>query len=142
MLPSKSALFLLPSVCGMLRALELLNRIKKLGWKIIIGCHVGETSLLTRASLIAALLSGGNLIGQEGAFGEYLLKTDPVSPLLQFKQGGTLCLDQPYLYQSAQHESLVSPNNWKRGFWVVVSCSINTIDYCFMSDFQRFFSHI
>ena len=37
-------------VGGIIRALRLIEELKKLGWPIIIGCHVGETSLLTTSS--------------------------------------------------------------------------------------------
>lgn len=78
---------------GLLRALELLREAQQRGLRIIIGAHVGETSVLTRAALIAASFVGENLVGQEGAFGTHLLERDVAEPPLMFGAGGILDAD-------------------------------------------------
>ena len=89
---------------------------KKLGWSVIIGCHVGETSLLTRAALIPAHAAGESLIAQEGAFGDYLVEREPVDPILKFGQNGILDLNYPYYLKTVQGLKLISVENWNTGF--------------------------
>lgn len=67
---------------GIIRSLETIIKLEKLGFQWILGSHVGEMSLLTRASL---LLSGNfekNLIAKEGGFSTHLLCYDPMTPNL------------------------------------------------------------
>ncbi len=52
-----------------------------------LGCHVGETSILTAAGIIFATISG-NLFAYEGAFGNFLLEHDIVRHPLQFGRYG------------------------------------------------------
>ena len=80
-------------VGGIISALELIDQCKKLNWPIIIGAHVGETSILTRVALIAAQYAGDSLIAQEGAFGEMILERDIVTPSLKFGYEGVLKID-------------------------------------------------
>jgi L-alanine-DL-glutamate epimerase-like enolase superfamily enzyme len=75
---------------GLLRALEMVSRVKDLNWGIIIGSLVGETSILTRLALTLAKVSGKNLLAQEGAFGTLLLSREIVKPVLMFGKGGVL----------------------------------------------------
>ena len=82
---------------GLTRALDLLGECRRLGLQVIVGAHVGETSLLTRAGLTLAHAAGDLLVAQEGAFGTWLLREDLVDPPLMFGDGGVLrpgrCLD-------------------------------------------------
>ena len=103
-------------VGGILRALKFIEALKDLGWPIIIGCHVGETSLLTRAALVPAAAAGENLIAQEGAYGDYLVEREPVEPTLKFGHRGQLDLDAPYLFKSARGLQTVPVENWDTGF--------------------------
>jgi L-alanine-DL-glutamate epimerase-like enolase superfamily enzyme len=76
---------------GLLRSLAVARRAAELNLPIVIGCQVGETSLLTRAALTLAEASKGNgLLAQEGAFGTYLLTNDIVDRPLVFGRGGLL----------------------------------------------------
>jgi L-alanine-DL-glutamate epimerase-like enolase superfamily enzyme len=75
---------------GLLRSLEMIGKLRELDIDIIIGAHVGETSLLTRAALILADAAGRHLAAQEGAFGEHLLQSDPMTTLIQFGKEGKL----------------------------------------------------
>jgi L-Ala-D/L-Glu epimerase len=75
---------------GLLRSLGVLREARRLGMKIIVGAHVGETSLLTRAALVVAATAGGELIAQEGAFGTHLLESDVVEKPIMFGPGGML----------------------------------------------------
>lgn len=75
---------------GLLRSLEIVEAARAAGLRIVVGAQVGETSVLTRAALPVAQAAGDLLIGQEGAFGEYLLERDVVEPVLQFGKAGKL----------------------------------------------------
>lgn len=75
---------------GLLRSLAIIESARKLGISLIIGAQVGETSMLTRAGLTAALAARGILIAQEGAFGTHLLESDICSPSLMFAKTGVL----------------------------------------------------
>jgi L-alanine-DL-glutamate epimerase-like enolase superfamily enzyme len=103
-------------VGGIIRALRLVQELKKLGWPVIIGCHVGETSLLTRAALITAYAAGESLIAQEGAFGDYLVEREPVDPILRFGRNGILDLSYPYYLKTVQGLKLIPKENWNIGF--------------------------
>lgn len=102
-------------VGGLIRAQNLIDKIKAMGWKIIIGCHVGETSLLTRCGLVAVAMAGESLIAHEGAFGNYLLKREPAFPTLTFGHGGELNLQFPYHLKTAQGLKRVEPGTWSSG---------------------------
>jgi len=103
-------------VGGLIRAVRLIEKLKELEWPIIIGCHVGETSLLTRAALIAGNAAGENLIAQEGAFGDYLVEREPVHPILKFGRNGILDLNQPYYLKTDQGLQVIPKENWNTGF--------------------------
>lgn len=75
---------------GLLRSLAIIDCARKLGIDLIIGAQVGETSLLTRAALTAALAASDILIAQEGAFGTHLLESDICKPPLMFAKAGLL----------------------------------------------------
>jgi hypothetical protein len=49
---------------------------------------VGETSQLSAAQLVLVRTIGRGVSTLEGCFGERLLETDPVRPLLQFRRRG------------------------------------------------------
>ena len=103
-------------VGGLIRALRLIEEIRKMGWPMIIGCHTGETSLLTRAALAAASAAGENLIAQEGAFGDYLMEREPVEPILKFGRDGLLNLSNPYYSNTVHGLKVIQTDNWKNGF--------------------------
>ncbi|HET7597745.1 MAG TPA: enolase C-terminal domain-like protein [Burkholderiales bacterium] len=75
---------------GVLRSLEMVRALRERGVPVIVGAHVGETSLLTRAGLTVANAARDLLIGQEGAFGTHLLCRDVVEPPLMFGPEGML----------------------------------------------------
>jgi L-alanine-DL-glutamate epimerase-like enolase superfamily enzyme len=78
---------------GVVRSLDVLARAGELGLPVIVGGQVGETSLLTRAGLLAAAAAGESLVGQEGAFGTFLLEQDVCEAPLMFGVGGSLDAD-------------------------------------------------
>ena len=78
---------------GLLRSLALVKDARESGMSIIVGAHVGETSVLTRAGLIVARAAGADLLAQEGAFGTHLLETDVAIPPLMFGRAGMLNAD-------------------------------------------------
>ena len=79
-------------VGGLLRSLEMIEEFKKRNHQIIIGAHVGETSILTRAGMCAAQAAAGNLASHEGGFGLLLLENEPVAPSLMFGAKGQIDL--------------------------------------------------
>ena len=103
-------------VGGLLRAMRMINKVKDLGWPVIVGCHVGETSLLTRAALVVSAAAGENLVAHEGAFGNYLVEREPIQPTLTFGRGGLLDLRRPYHLQTVQGSKVVPVENWCSGF--------------------------
>ncbi|WP_300673577.1 alpha/beta fold hydrolase [Desulfoluna sp.] len=105
-------------VGGLLRTQQLMNTLKRMGWDIIIGCHVGETSLLTRCGLVAAAMAGDALIAHEGAFGDYLMDREPASPMLTFGREGALNLQSPYYLKTVQGLLCVQPETWNAGLGI------------------------
>jgi L-alanine-DL-glutamate epimerase-like enolase superfamily enzyme len=75
---------------GLLRSLNMLKPLRERGVGLIIGAHVGETSVLTRAALTVANCARDVLVAQEGAFGTHLLETDVAQPPLMFGSGGVI----------------------------------------------------
>ncbi len=75
---------------GLLRSLALLAELRNAGLRVIVGAHVGETSLLTRAALTVANVARDCLMAQEGAFGTHLLEYDVIDPPIMFGPGGLL----------------------------------------------------
>ena len=73
---------------GLLAALARCRRALEAGLTLQIGCQVGETSQLSAAQMVLVRAVGQGVSTLEGCFGERLLETDPVRPLLQFGQGG------------------------------------------------------
>jgi len=78
---------------GVLRSLMLFEAARQMGVKVIVGAHVGETSVLTRAALTVASQARELLLAQEGAFGTHLLTADVVTAPLVFDRGGILDMD-------------------------------------------------
>jgi L-alanine-DL-glutamate epimerase-like enolase superfamily enzyme len=78
---------------GVLRSLQFAQSARACGLQIIVGAHVGETSVLTRAALTVAHSTAQVLLAQEGAFGTHLLAHDVCEPPLMFGSGGVLDTD-------------------------------------------------
>lgn len=97
---------------GLLRSLATVEAARALGMGVVVGAHVGETSILTRAALTVAEQAGDALFAQEGAFGTKLLRRDLVSPVLMFGPRGELdagVLDRaPGLGLAADESALAS----------------------------------
>ena len=77
-------------VGGLIRSLEMLALARQRGLGVILGCHVGETGILTRAALALASACGGELIAAECGYGGYLLARDLTRPRLRFGRGGAI----------------------------------------------------
>ncbi|MEE3232861.1 MAG: enolase C-terminal domain-like protein [Candidatus Latescibacterota bacterium] len=75
---------------GILRSLCLADAAVACGIPLIIGSHVGETSVLTRAGITVSSAYSHHVIAMEGAFGTYLLESDIVNDSLQFGAEGFL----------------------------------------------------
>ena len=72
---------------GVTAALARAREALDAGLVVQIGCQVGESSLLSAAHL-GLLASLPETTYAEGCFGLFLLREDPVAPLLQFGYGG------------------------------------------------------
>ena len=103
-------------VGGVLRALRLVEALRRRGWPIIIGAHVGETSVLTRAAMLVAAAAGEHLAAQEGAFGSWLIEREPVSPSLRWGRGGALDLRRFYAEVTTEGLQVTMPDAWTRGW--------------------------
>lgn len=103
-------------VGGIRRALRLIDALKKRGWQIIIGAHVGETSVLTRAAMIAARAAGDHLLAQEGAFGGRIVERETASPSLQWGMKGQLDLRRPYGEVTTEGLQVTMPDAWDKGW--------------------------
>jgi L-Ala-D/L-Glu epimerase len=75
---------------GLLRSLQFIEAARKGRLPVVVGAHVGETSLLTRAALTVASHASDLLIAQEGAFGTHLLAEDVTRQPIMFGPGGWL----------------------------------------------------
>ena len=78
---------------GVLRSLEMARRAADLGIAVIVGCQVGETSILARAGLTVMQAARPSLVAAEGAFGTHLLLHDLALPTIMFGPGGVLATD-------------------------------------------------
>jgi L-alanine-DL-glutamate epimerase-like enolase superfamily enzyme/pimeloyl-ACP methyl ester carboxylesterase len=103
-------------VGGVLRALRLVEALRQRGWPIIIGAHVGETSVLTRAAMLVAAAAGSELAAQEGAFGSRLIEREPASPSLRWGRGGELDLRRFYAEVTTEGLQVTMPDAWTRGW--------------------------
>jgi len=77
---------------GLINTLRIYRLASAGGIACQLGCHVGETSLLTAAGQVFAGLAG-DLMAYEGAYGGYLLDQDVVSDPLQFGPKGRCDLE-------------------------------------------------
>lgn len=75
---------------GILRSMAVAERASSLGLGVIVGCQVGETSILTRAAMPVMQAAESNLVAAEGAFGTHLLRHDLTAECLMFGDGGLL----------------------------------------------------
>jgi L-alanine-DL-glutamate epimerase-like enolase superfamily enzyme len=103
-------------VGGVLRGLKMIAALKKRNWQIIIGAHVGETSVMTRAGMCLAQAANKNLIAHEGGFGLILLENEPVTPTLMFGAKGQLDLTKNYIIQTKTGDKTYSTEIWKHGW--------------------------
>ncbi len=75
---------------GLLRSLHFTAEARRSGVPIVVGAHVGETSVLARAALALAHAFPDGVIAREGAFGTHLLDRDVVAPSIVFGAGGVV----------------------------------------------------
>ena len=79
---------------GVIRALDVAGRAADLGIGVIVGCQVGETSILTRAALAVMQAAKPGLLAAEGAFGTNLLDRDLTTPTIMFGPAGVLAASE------------------------------------------------
>jgi L-Ala-D/L-Glu epimerase / N-acetyl-D-glutamate racemase len=75
---------------GLIRSIALKEHARSLGLRLIVGAHVGETSVLTRAGIALASAAGDARVAMEGAFGTHLLEQDVCEPPIMFGKEGVL----------------------------------------------------
>jgi len=75
---------------GIIRGAQLARQAQTLGLGVILGAHVGETSLLTRAALAVGQSLGNPPLAREGGYGTILLKSDIGPTSLRLGYGGRL----------------------------------------------------
>lgn len=75
---------------GIIRSIEAANQAHEAGLGVILGAHVAETSLLTRAALTVGQALSKDPYAREGAYGRLLLQNDVTAPSLRFRKGGVL----------------------------------------------------
>jgi L-alanine-DL-glutamate epimerase-like enolase superfamily enzyme/pimeloyl-ACP methyl ester carboxylesterase len=103
-------------VGGVLRGLQLVAALRQRQWPIIIGAHVGETSVLTRAAMLIAAAAGDLLVAQEGGFGSRLVEREPAAPSLRWGRGGAIDLRRPYAEVTTEGLQLTMPQAWSSGW--------------------------
>ena len=86
---------------GLLRSIDLANAAQAQGMDVILGAHVGETSLLTRAAMTVGHALSKAPLAREGAFGRFLLKQDISQSSLTFGKSGILNPDRYLLSRNS-----------------------------------------
>ncbi len=91
---------------GMLKSAKIVERAKKAGMFCQLGCHVGETSVLSAAGRHLAALCGPFRF-VEGCYSRFLLKDDVAEPPLEFGLfGNTSVPEKPGLGLDVTEEAL------------------------------------
>ncbi len=91
---------------GMLKSAKIVERAKKAGMFCQLGCHVGETSVLSAAGRHLAALCGPFRF-VEGCYSRFLLKDDVAEPPLEFGLfGNTSVPEKPGLGVDVTEEAL------------------------------------
>ena len=72
---------------GILRTLEMADRAEALGLRYCLGCHVGETGILSAVGRVAASLLQDPVI-VEGSYGSFLLSDHIVRQQIGIGQAG------------------------------------------------------
>lgn len=80
---------------GLLRSLNFAAQAREYGIPLIVGAHVGESSLLTRTALSVVNAQRASVLAQEGAFGTHLLAHDVCAAPLMFGNDGVLDAPPP-----------------------------------------------
>jgi L-alanine-DL-glutamate epimerase-like enolase superfamily enzyme len=73
---------------GLLRSMSIIDTAENSGISYVIGAHVGETSILTRAAMMLAGSNANYLVAREGAAGEHLLSRDICTHSIMFGRKG------------------------------------------------------
>ena len=87
--------FKISKMGGLLRTIEGIQTLRSATppVRFLLGAHVGETSILTRAAQIASRCVTDGPWAHEGAFGQKLLKQDITSPSIEFGVKGLIDLN-------------------------------------------------
>ncbi|MYD46270.1 MAG: hypothetical protein F4W92_07965 [Gammaproteobacteria bacterium] len=79
---------------GIHRAIQVAQMANTRKLNTIVGAHVGETSILTRAGIVLIQYLKNSQLATEGAFGTHLLTQDLATESLRFARDGQLHLSQ------------------------------------------------
>ncbi len=93
---------------GLIRSIAILENARSLGLQLIIGAHVGETSVLSRAGIALASAAGDTRVAMEGAFGTHLLGHDVCNYPIMFGKDGKL-LSEEWHFPTAAGNGLEIP---------------------------------
>ncbi len=99
---------------GLIRTMELADVASQKGIELIVGAHVGETSVLSRAALALVQFFNNTQLAIEGAFGTHLLKEDLTEEVIEFDSNAEIalqelpCLARPGLGLGVKHSKLIS----------------------------------
>ena len=94
---------------GLIRTMAIAESAAKQTIPVIIGSHVGETSLLTRAAIAIVQFVANAQLATEGAFGTHLLKEDMCTEAIQFDETGRVSLaNLPCLSRSGSGLSVMT----------------------------------
>ena len=107
---------------GIIRTIELIHALQEREFPIIIGAHVGETSILTRAGMCVAQIAKESLVAQEGGFGALLLEKDQVRPSLTIGQQGKINLYQRYPMPNSNGIINIPIGKWNQGWGLHPIC--------------------
>ncbi|MEM7601624.1 MAG: enolase C-terminal domain-like protein, partial [Verrucomicrobiota bacterium] len=75
---------------GVIRAIGLGRAAQAIGMDVILGAHVGETSILTRAAMTVGQALDKPALAREGAFGRILVTEDVTPSSVRFGYAGRL----------------------------------------------------
>ena len=75
-------------------SINIIKKFQEYNFKFILGSHVGETSLLSRAALLLGENYKDHIYAMEGAYSSHLLNLDPVRPEIKFEKKGVVKVEE------------------------------------------------
>ncbi|WP_211698082.1 enolase C-terminal domain-like protein [Mycobacterium spongiae] len=106
---------------GIMRAREIVRAAAGRGLGVVVGAHVGETSVLTRAGMLLAQAAGDALVGHEGGYGAHLLTHEPAAPCLTLGRGGLIDLSHARAVRRPGQKRTASGGAWSAGWGLTLA---------------------